>query len=150
MKKDQKLTHQVVVNAYLIKDNKFLLLKRSDPPHAWGPPGGKLNINEDPENGLKREVREETGMQIEIQVPVNVWFGNFQGKTFLSIDYLCAASGNNLQLSNEHTDFKWLTLQEIKKENKKYLFSPEGFQISDFELAWKTYLCHKNLFNLSY
>ena len=55
-------THLVAVNAFLLKDDKFLLLKRNDPPLIWGPPGGKLEINEDPVTGLIREVKEETNL----------------------------------------------------------------------------------------
>ena len=54
------------MNAYLVCNRKFLLLKRARSPILWGPPGGRLGKNEDLQKGLIREVFEETGLVTEI------------------------------------------------------------------------------------
>lgn len=137
--KNIPLTHLVAVNAFLVKDDQFLLLKRNDPPLIWGPPGGKLDINEDPILGLKREVKEETALDIEVIIPVTTWFGEFNGKKILTIDYLCYYKKGVIKLSSEHNSFKWLSLQELHENESEYSISKSGFKLKDFELAWKIY-----------
>jgi len=129
-------THLVAVNAFLIKDNQFLLLNRNDPPLIWGPPGGKLEINEDPILGLKREVKEETGLEIEIIMPVTTWFGSFNNKKIFAVDYLCRYKSGEIILSEEHNSFKWLSLQDLKDSERKYFEMKSGFKLKHFELAF--------------
>jgi len=136
------LTHLVAVNAFLIKDNQFLLLKRNDPPLIWGPPGGKLEINEDPILGLKREVKEETGLIIEVIMPVTTWFGSFNNKEIFAVDYLCSYKSGEIKLSAEHNSYKWISLNDLKINAKKYFVSKSGFKLKNFELAFKV---HKEL-----
>jgi 8-oxo-dGTP pyrophosphatase MutT (NUDIX family) len=133
-------SHQVAVNAYLICNREFLLLKRARVPAIWGPPGGRLKQDEDPQKGLKREVFEETGLNIDIHQPVTTWFGKFYSNPLLSIDYLCTAYRPNVVLSVEHTNYKWFALQELYKNRKSMFVSPYGFQFPDFLLAWVIYL----------
>lgn len=134
-------THLVAVNAFLIKDNKFLLLKRNDPPLIWGPPGGKLELEEDPIPGLKREVKEETNLEIEVLIPVATWFGEYNNKKILAIDYLCRFKSGNLKLSTEHNSYKWLTLQDLIQGENEYFISGSGFKLKDFKLADYIYGC---------
>jgi ADP-ribose pyrophosphatase YjhB (NUDIX family) len=137
-----KNTHQVAVNAYLIFEDKFLLLKRTKPPIIWGPPGGRLHQNEDPLQGLYREVHEETQLTVNIIRPVTTWFGEFRGTQLLSIDYLCTSEKDGILLSREHKDFKWITFTDLEKNATKFLKSTIGFQFADFYSAWQIYLLH--------
>ena len=93
-------THRVAVNAFLIHGNQFLLLKRAKKPLIWGPPGGKLRIDEDPIIGLQRELQEETGLQVQLFQPVTTWFGHFGDVPLLSIDYLCTSEKSVVRLSH--------------------------------------------------
>ena len=89
---------QMVGAATLIvdADNRLLLLKRSD-SGCWGPPGGALELGEFLEAAARREVREETGLELgELS-----FFGVFSGPDLfyrypngdeiynVSIVYLC-------------------------------------------------------------
>lgn len=136
----QIYTHQVAVNAFLIHNDRFLLLKRATSPFIWGPPGGRLNPNEDPVRGLKREVAEETGLTIEVYHPVTTWFGNFNRSKILAIDYLCACDRDQVFLSPEHSDHCWLFPGELERQKNTYLNSKNGFQLSHFQQAWKLFL----------
>jgi 8-oxo-dGTP diphosphatase len=129
------MTHRVAANGYVIQNDKFLLLKRNRPPCIWGPPGGRLNRNEHPEHGLIREIYEETGLRVTIDRPVTVWYGKFQDEYLLSIDYLCLNPIGDVKLSDEHKEYDWLALVELKS----YLLSKEGFQYTDFERAMQIY-----------
>src|SRR3954469_9135931 len=59
--------HSVSVAAAIFDESgeNVLLIKRRDNGH-WEPPGGVLELNETIEEGLRREVREETGAEIEV------------------------------------------------------------------------------------
>lgn len=133
-------THRIAVNAFLIHNNTFLLLKRAQEPLIWGPPGGKMMVDEDPVLGLKREVHEETGLDIKVYQPVTTWFGHFNDLVLLSIDYLCTCTSKSITLSHEHNDFRWLSIENLRDHQGLYFSSVLGFKLSDYELAWKTYL----------
>ncbi len=133
--KNLSYTHRVAVTAYVVKDDKFLLLKRNNEPCIWAPPGGRLEEDENPEEGLKREIKEETNFDIEIIAPVNTWFGEWQGKPLLSIDYLVRTVGGKLQLSDEHSSATWVSLEELKKGVPIELDPRLGFKLKDFQKA---------------
>lgn len=128
-------THRVAVNAYIFKNGKFLLLKRKTVPCIWSPPGGRLKINENPIEGLKREIKEETNLEIEVLAPVNTWFGLWKAKPLLSIDYLVKIIGGNFKISSEHTDSVWVDLDELRAGKPVKLREDISFNIKDFENA---------------
>ncbi len=130
-------THRVAVIGYLIEQDAILLLKRRKPPHIWAPPGGHLLPDEEPRTGLIREFREETGLDIEVLAPVDVWFGTLEELALLSIDFLVRRIGGHLHLSREHEAARWFSRSELPS-----LFPevPEGspqFTTRDFEKAFR-------------
>ena len=141
--KSTAYTHQVAVNAFLIFNEKFLLLKRATKPLIWTPPGGRLNRDEDPVVGLQREVFEETALQITVQQPVTSWFGRFNSSQLFSVDYLCTTQESAVILSAEHSDYRWLTIEHLKAGEFVYFGNEKGFHLSDFHLAWCTYLLNQ-------
>jgi 8-oxo-dGTP diphosphatase len=138
-------SHQVAVNAYLLKEEKFLLLKRTRPPRIWSTPGGRLRPDEDPVDGLLREIREETQLKGEVIAPVNTWFGRWQNRMLLAIDYLVLYRRGQLKLSEEHSAGFWIGLDELRKGKPIRLKTGVGFQLADFERAWEFYENHKNV-----
>ncbi len=124
----------MAVTAYIMRQDAFLLLKRTNPPLVWGPPGGRLELHEEPLSGMKREVLEETGLRVRSRGIVDTWFGTVVGiGQLLSINYLCCISSGQLRLSEEHSDFRWLTLAQLGSSHSTYLADKDGFQLSDFE-----------------
>jgi len=128
-------THKVAVVAYIVRGEKFLLLKRNNPPRIWAPPGGHLRRDENPIEGLKREIREETNLEIEVVAPVNTWFGEWNGYKLLSIDYLVRVTGGELRLSAEHTNSIWVSIAELRAGKPVALDPRLGFTLRDFENA---------------
>jgi 8-oxo-dGTP diphosphatase len=101
--------------AVIIKDNKVLLIKRrpNDPhrPSEWDIPGGRLNPGENPLDGIKREVREETTLEIAILLPLAIQhFTRQDGQIITLIIFLCKPSPGEIKLSEEHTEHQWLPL----------------------------------------
>lgn len=101
---------------YNTKTNKVLLLQRNDGNNVWEIPGGKRENNEDIVDALKREVKEETGLTINEYkiVYVSPIFKNHPVlKPFLNIGYLCLVDNSDVVISNEHIDYKWVSVEEL-------------------------------------
>jgi 8-oxo-dGTP pyrophosphatase MutT (NUDIX family) len=99
---------------------KILLLKRSETadylPGIWEDMGGRIKQFEEPEEALRREVREETGLEIEIMKPLTV-FHDYRGERnaeneLLIITYWCKARSDQVVLSEEHSAYQWVYPEE--------------------------------------
>lgn len=106
---------RIAVKSVIIKEGKVLLIKRRPndvhKPGQWEFPGGRLDVGEDPFEGLKRETREETRLEVEIEMPVDVhYFARDDGQVITMIIFLCRALSHEIKLSEEHTDYKWVDL----------------------------------------
>jgi mutator protein MutT len=97
----------------IVKNNKFLLLRRADEignfGNMFGLVGGGIEKGETPEESLKREVMEEIG--------VNVNGFKFLGKypTNIFVYYLNDPEfdENNIKLNEEHTEYKFFTYHDL-------------------------------------
>jgi 8-oxo-dGTP pyrophosphatase MutT (NUDIX family) len=118
--------------AFINRDNAVLVLR--EPNVGVDFPGGKIQKGEeDIIKSLKREVKEETGLDIEVRDPFTSWeiptFGRLKGHRLLLIGYRCEYLSGDVKISDEHVDFKWVdkgsykTLDDGKahfKELEKY------------------------------
>ncbi len=98
--------------AFIDKDGEILVL--TDPQLGVDLPGGKIKEGElDLVKALKREVKEETNLDIEIARPFTTWMIEFppdhrnQGKVFL-VGYECKYISGEVALSSEHSEYKWV------------------------------------------
>ena len=100
-----------IAKAVLYKKDKVLLVKRSSymKKHAgeWDLPGGHIIEGEDMEDGLLREVWEETGLRIKDPVKLHSK-GN---DTY----YKAELPDSLVKLSDEHTEYELFTLDEIEE-----------------------------------
>ena len=103
----------------VIKDGKkFLIMKRSPNAHVypnqWDFTGGKLEHGEEPKAGLKREIKEETGLDVKIGNPEFVFSEKVKDHfIYLTVFNTTIEGEKEIKLSNEHTEFKWVTKEEI-------------------------------------
>lgn len=107
------------IKAIIQKADKVLLIKKSDKvdiyPGRWDLPGGRLNPDETWEQGLAREVQEETGLKVKLIREVRDWESNKWdtiGKTVL-----CEYMSGEVQLSWEHTEYRWIKPVDVLKED---------------------------------
>ena len=101
---------------YNTKIHKILVLQRNDGNNVWEIPGGKRENNEDIVDALKREVQEETGLIINEYklVYVSPIFEDHPVlKPFLNIGYLCLVDNSDVVISDEHIDYKWVSVEEL-------------------------------------
>lgn len=109
----------VAVKAVVMKDDKFLIIKRNSSEDVysgeWDIPGGKVMFGEDPLGALKREVKEECGLEIEPIKPIDVWtfFKNNKQTQVIGITFLSKLISGNIKLGDEHTNYKWIEFSEI-------------------------------------
>ena len=61
-----------------------------------------------------REVREETGLEIEVGEPFDAWTLRAPGRRILGVDFVCHWRSGDVRLSHEHESFEWLTLEEVE------------------------------------
>lgn len=111
------LTHRVAAAAFIFRDDKVLLLKRVAPPQTFAPPGGRLEVNEDPLHGVLREVEEETGLTPDIFGVAGAWFGQYaEGESLLlCINYLALSERGDPHLSDEHSGFVWASRADLEQ-----------------------------------
>lgn len=117
---------RIAVKSFIIDNNRLLLIKRRDDdihfPGAWEIPGGRLELGEDPFEGLKRETKEETGLDIDILNPLKIdHFTRQDSQKITMIIFLCKPLSNSIKLSQEHTEYVWIDINEAgSKINPKF------------------------------
>ena len=109
-------TPKVGVEGVFFKDDKLLLVKRSD-NKKWCLPCGFSEINESPYESVIREVFEETGLTVktsEIIDVMNVLAGEYmQPHSYYQILFLCQYVSGDLKTSDETIDFGFFNLDDI-------------------------------------
>lgn len=111
---------QVGVKIFLKnKDGKYLVLQRSKEKYPgvgakWDIPGGRIDIGTTLMENLQRETMEETGLLIYAE-PRFITAQDIlkTDKHVVRLTYFGFADGE-VKLSEEHQDYKWLTLEEVK------------------------------------
>lgn len=107
-----------VAVAIIEQDGKFLVGKRAqDKPYAgkWAFLGGKLEKGETPEGALRREVREELGMEVEIVRTLPVIDANLpDGNAFRLYGFICRIGQGPPKLY-AHDELRWVTPEELQE-----------------------------------
>ena len=108
------------VGAVITQDNCMILVQRANAPYQfyWDFPGGFLELNEHPKDGLKREVSEELGADVYVDKLIGVYmdnYGNLKEST-LNIYYSCMLLDNVDMLSEEINGAEWFDLENLPKK----------------------------------
>lgn len=126
----EQLFH-VGIKALIMNSKKEILILKANPALLkgggkahWDIPGGRIKKGDSAETTLKKEVEEETGIKnIEIKkifdasisnlrIPLN----NGEEVGLVLFTHLCKInSKTNIKLSEEHTEYKWASIEETKK-----------------------------------
>ncbi|GAA2246271.1 NUDIX domain-containing protein [Kitasatospora cystarginea] len=100
-----------VAGAVVREDGRVLAIRRAD-NGTWEPPGGVLELTETVEDGVRREVSEETGLKVSVKHLTGVYKNVTRG--VVALVFRCHLEGGAEQLSEESTAVEWLTAEEVK------------------------------------
>ena len=116
-------THIVAAGGIIFNsDGKTLLVK--NPRKGWEFPGGIVEQGETILQGLLREIKEETGLQVRIQNIAGIYSRISRKKgyngvdkmpTIVVVDFLCQYLSGQLTTSAESIDMDWFSIEEAKK-----------------------------------
>jgi 8-oxo-dGTP diphosphatase len=104
---------QLAVSAAIFRDGKVLLVRRARSPGRgfYSLPGGRVEFGESLHTALHREVREETGLEIEI-VGLAGWREVLPsasgGGHYFIMSFAARWAGREPILNDEHDDFIWI------------------------------------------
>ena len=101
----QPARHSVSVAGVITDDRgRVLLIQRAD-NNRWEPPGGVLELGESITDGLRREVREETGLDVEPVGLTGVYKNMNRG--IVALVFRCKITGGDLTTTDEASAFRW-------------------------------------------
>ncbi len=100
---------QIAQQAILVDpEGRVLLLRRPD--GNWQFAGGRLEKDEKWDEGLRREIREETGItDVDIGPALLVATWEYQGVPLYGTYFYCETSITEVTLSHEHDECRWIT-----------------------------------------
>lgn len=106
---EEHLQATVSARGVILAPSGHILILQRTTDGQWELPGGRLAPGEAPIQGLHREISEETALTIDGAdiLSANSWINNDDEDRF-AVHYECATSDLNVDLSTEHTDFRWI------------------------------------------
>ena len=109
-----------LVTAALIRDeNKILIAQRGRSKRfgwKWEFPGGKVRVDETPEDCLQREIKEELNLEIQVEKHFCTTHHQYSDLNIELIAFWCSIVGGQMKLA-EHEQVRWVTVQEMSKYN---------------------------------
>src|SRR5262245_45521296 len=106
----QTARHSVSVAGIITDDHgRALLIQRAD-NHRCEPPGGVLELGETIPDGVRREVREETGLDVEPVALTGVYKKMNRG--IVALVFRCKIAGGDLTTTDEASAFRWAANDE--------------------------------------
>ncbi|MFD7369248.1 NUDIX hydrolase [Nocardiopsis alba] len=105
-----------VAGAVIREDGRMLVIKRRDNGN-WEPPGGVLELDETPEEGVVREVLEETGIRVEVEQLTGVYKNMARG--IVALVFRCKPSGGIEIPTSESVAVEWLAPKQVSERMSK-------------------------------
>lgn len=116
----------VIVGGVIERDGKFLLIQEAKEKcrGKWNIPAGHLDSNETIFDGAKREIKEETGCNVELTGVLQIGNRVLEDDVLVSVIFSTKLLDDNITYdSNEILDVKWFTWEELinmKDELRSY------------------------------
>lgn len=123
----QKKFPKIVIGAIIYDDEgKIFLAKSHKWPDRWVVPGGHLDWGETLIDSVKREVKEETGLDVEDIKAVGIQESIFSQeshdpKHMIFLDYSCRAVNKDVKLNDELQEYIWIKPEDALEKLKTVL-----------------------------
>jgi len=129
----------VGVGAIILDSDRIVLVKRAHEPlkGEWSVPGGAVNVGETLEAAIRREVREETCLDVEVGPIVDVLDRiryDPEGRVqfhYVLIDFLCRPLGGTLHCASDADEAAWAERTDLAR----YGVAEETITVIDKALA---------------
>jgi 8-oxo-dGTP diphosphatase len=131
----------VGVGGVVIHNERALLIRRGSAPleGEWSIPGGMLEVGETILDGVKRELLEETAIEVKVLDLIEVFERVTRDEAgqlkyhFVILDYLCEAVRGDAQAGSDVTDVTWARESELSG----YSLTPTATRVIQkaFEMA---------------
>jgi 8-oxo-dGTP diphosphatase len=112
----------VGVGGVVIDADRVLLIRRGSEPlkGEWSIPGGMLELGEELSAGVKRELKEETGLEVEPLERIVVFDrimreGERVKYHYVIVDYLCRCRGGHLSPASDVVDARWVRREDLRE-----------------------------------
>ena len=134
---------KLTVDSVVMDMNKGLLLvkRKNDPEKGkWALPGGFVNYNEDPADAAAREVKEETGLSVELMDPMNAKVFGEPGRDarghIVTLVYMAqpSPSRGELKAGDDAEDARFFSEDEYSKMKNEVAF--DHVRIIEEALGW--------------
>lgn len=117
------LAPKVGVGGILLDGSRVLLVRRGKEPGQglWSIPGGELNWGETLQEGVVREVREETGLVVQVESLAGITEVRFPAEDpnpqfhYVLIDFFCTLLSGDLACSDDAVEAAWFDLSQLDK-----------------------------------
>ena len=107
---------EVAVDGVVVSDGKILMLLRNHEPFAgyWVLPGGHVEKDETVEQALFREIKEETGLNVEILGLIGIFSDpDRDPRGLVSVAYLVRPLEGDININRESSNWAWFYWDEI-------------------------------------
>ena len=130
-----------IVGALILnEDGEVLLIKQAKWNNQYCIPGGHVELEESIENALKREIKEEVGLNVSVLkllgLQDNINSESFHRKKhFIFLDYVCRAISDDVKIDNKEVERLEKALRDIdsvEDENFRELFKASNFSQQEF------------------
>src|SRR5690606_12802812 len=116
----------IVVVAVLRRGAKLFIAKRADTKQTWPGQfeliGGHVDPGETPEDALRREVREEIGVEVTIGKIVGAFTYESEDTFKVEICYLCELADESIEpilIPEDHSESAWIGRDELSRFDKE-------------------------------
>lgn len=111
------------VGGVVIGEGGVVLIRRGNQPRRgeWSIPGGKLEVGETLADGVRRELREETGLEVEVAGLIEAFervYRDPDGRVrfhYVILDYLCRASSAQPKAGGDALEAVWVAEEELDR-----------------------------------
>ena len=109
---------KIIVGGIIEKDGKVLLVqeKQDECYGKWNIPAGHLDCNESIIEGAKREIKEETGCDVELIGVANIANRVLENDIFVQITFVAKVINETIKIDPEEIlDVKWFDIDNVLK-----------------------------------